>query len=68
MSTHLTRLLRLTRSGPSRRRPIEPAVPEPATTPSWSAGALQALARASAMGLMIPPSVFHTTRERRDVR
>lgn len=66
MSTHVTRLLRRTRT--AGRRSAEHHARKPADPSSWSAATLQALAHASALGLFIPPSTWGTPGERQDTR
>lgn len=69
MSTHVTHLTRITHYD-SRHPPIEPATrtPQHPNLSSWSACALQALAHASAMGLLSPPSALYSSRERQHGR
>ena len=69
MSTHVTHTTRITHDD-SRRPPIEAATrtPQHPDLSSWSACALQALAHASAMGLLIPLSALYSAHERQHGR
>ncbi len=69
MSTHVTRRrLRSTRTGTLPPDSAEPTARNSADPSSWSAATLQALAHASALGLLIPPSTWHTPGDRQDGR
>ncbi len=66
MSTHTTHLLRISRPNRSGR-PIEQVASNPLSPPPSNARALEALSRACAIGLMIPPSLLGRS-ARQDVR
>lgn len=66
MATHINHLFAISRPNRSKR-PIGQAAPGPPSPPLPNAHALEALARASAIGVYIPPSLLGRT-YRQDMR